>query len=86
MSQQDGFAAALVEDYSRLGFATKVNETTLQSFDETTQLALEVVHNATGEAVGLQLFANGDHLVTLSYEDKNFNALLLVNVASLLNL
>lgn len=86
MASQDSLAGTLVEDYARLGFARKLNPTTLSSFDESTQLELTTAYTADGSAEGLILSANGVHVVTLSYDDSNFNALLLVNVAGLLNL
>lgn len=73
MSEDYAFAKKIVEDFSGMGYATKVDDTTLRSLDGETTLEFDVElipvnGNARTNHRVLHIFSNGDEVFSETYE------------------
>lgn len=78
-------AKALVKDYSDLGLALKETETSLRSLNGKSLVEFESKLNGDGTPAGMEIFVNGDSVVTLDYMDQGFNSKLIGAIAEPLN-
>mgnify|MGYP003362614610 FL=1 len=79
-------AESIVERYVENGWAVPIDEITMASMHDSTQILLETIYDDTGDATGLNVFQDGIEILSLDYSDENFHDRLSVTLADSLNI